>query len=266
MIESKTNIKKDKKIKRIVEIDPSSKQITILDSRFYQRKPEVYYPSVTYVLSHFPKGKFFEDWLKDVGHSSSHIVKKSSEEGTQVHNAVEDFLAGKEIKWIDDKGNARYSLEVWKMILSFQEFWETHNPEIIACEEHLFSDTLKVAGTTDLVLKINEEIWMLDIKTSNSLYETYNLQLAAYTQAWNECFDTPIERRGIIWLKSGSRGEDKGGKKMKGKGWEIKECPNTLEEDIKVFNHLYEIFKVNVKEMKPLSEIYPTSIKISTNL
>ena len=262
MIEQKNNIKKDKRIKRIVEIDPSSKQITILDSRFYQRKPDVFYPSVTYVLSHFPKGKFFEDWLKDVGHNSKHVVEKASREGTQVHEAIENYLEGKEITWIDDYGNAKYSLEVWKMILSFTEFWAEHKPELISSEEHLFSDTLKIAGTADLVVKIDGEIWMLDIKTSNSLHETYNLQLACYTQAWNECFDTPIQRRGILWLKSGSRGEDKSGKKMKGRGWEIKECPNTLQEDVDIFKHLYEIFMVSVGKLKPLSEIYPTSVKL----
>jgi hypothetical protein len=262
MIEEKNNIKNDKRIQRIVEIDPSAKQITILDSRFYQRKPNVFYPSVTYVLSSFPKGKFFENWLKDVGHSSSYIVKKASEEGTQVHNAAEDYLAGKEITWIDDYGNAKYSLDVWRMILRFTEFWAEYKPELISCEEHLFSDTLKIAGTADLVVKINGEIWMLDIKTSNSIHDTYNLQLACYTQAWNECFDTPIQRRGILWLKSSSRGNDKTGKKMKGRGWEIKESPNTLQEDISIFSNLYEIFKVSVGKLKPLTEIYPTSVKL----
>jgi hypothetical protein len=262
MIEEKNNIKNDKRIQRIVEIDPSAKQITILDSRFYQRKPNVFYPSVTYVLSSFPKGKFFENWLKDVGHSSSYIVKKASEEGTQVHNAAEDYLAGKEITWIDDYGNAKYSLDVWRMILRFTEFWAEYKPELISCEEHLFSDTLKIAGTADLVVKINGEIWMLDIKTSNSIHDTYNLQLACYTQAWNECFDTPIQRRGILWLKSSSRGNDKTGKRMKGRGWEIKESPNTLQEDISIFSNLYEIFKVSVGKLKPLTKIYPTSVKL----
>ena len=262
MIEEKNNIKNDKRIQRIVEIDPSAKQITVLDSRFYQRKPNVFYPSVTYVLSSFPKGKFFENWLKDVGHSSSYIVKKASEEGTQVHNAAEDYLAGKEITWVDDYGNAKYSLDVWRMILRFTEFWAEYKPELISSEEHLFSDTLKIAGTADLVVKINGEIWMLDIKTSNSIHDTYNLQLACYTQAWNECFDTPIQRRGILWLKSSSRGNDKTGKRMKGRGWEIKESPNTLQEDISIFSNLYEIFKVSVGKLKPLTKIYPTSVKL----
>jgi hypothetical protein len=36
-----------------------------------------YYPSITYVLQYYPKGKFFEDWLKKVGYASEHIVRKA---------------------------------------------------------------------------------------------------------------------------------------------------------------------------------------------
>ena len=48
---------------RILEISDDHKQITLPDSRFYRRNDH-YYPSVTYVLRYYPKGKFFEDWLK----------------------------------------------------------------------------------------------------------------------------------------------------------------------------------------------------------
>ena len=43
---------------RILEISDDHQQITLPDGRYYQRNGE-YYPSVTYVLSHYPKGKFF---------------------------------------------------------------------------------------------------------------------------------------------------------------------------------------------------------------
>ena len=58
---------------RILEISDDHKQITLPDGRYYQRNGE-YYPSVTYVLSHYPKGKFFEDWLKKVGYSADYMV------------------------------------------------------------------------------------------------------------------------------------------------------------------------------------------------
>ena len=44
------------------------KQITLPDSRYYRRNGE-FYPSVTYVLNSYPKGRHFEDWLKKVGYS-----------------------------------------------------------------------------------------------------------------------------------------------------------------------------------------------------
>ena len=54
---------------RVLEISDDYKQITMPDGRFYQRNGD-YYPSVTWVLSHYPKGKFFEDCLKKVGYAS----------------------------------------------------------------------------------------------------------------------------------------------------------------------------------------------------
>jgi hypothetical protein len=70
---SKRNIKQS--YNRILEVSEDAKQITMPDSRYYRRNGK-YYPSITYVLSAYPKGKFFEDWLKKVGYSSEFIVKK----------------------------------------------------------------------------------------------------------------------------------------------------------------------------------------------
>ena len=76
---SKRNIKV--KYNRILEISEDAKQITLPDSRYYRRNGN-YYPSITYVLSCYPKGKFFQDWLKKVGYSADYIVRKAADEGT----------------------------------------------------------------------------------------------------------------------------------------------------------------------------------------
>ena len=119
---------------RILEISDDHKQITLPDSRFYRRNGN-YYPSVTYVLSYYPKGKFFEDWLKKVGYASEYIVKKAAEEGTQTHGLIEKYLTGEKIDWLDEKGSAICSSAVWQMLLKFVEFWETQNPTIISGSE-----------------------------------------------------------------------------------------------------------------------------------
>lgn len=262
MIEQNTNIKKDKRINRLVEADPSAKQITILDTRYYRRKPDLYYPSVTYVLSYFPKDKFFESWMKDVGHNADLIMRRAGDEGTQVHQAIERYLEGKEITWIDENGNARYNLTVWKMILRFVDFWQTHKPTLIESEVHLFSDDLKVAGTGDLIVEIDGKLWLLDIKTSNSLHFTYDLQLCVYRKAWSELYDRPIDHTGILWLKASTRGADKTGKKIQGEGWQLKPTEGSYEENLEIFSNLYNIFKAKNPDLKPYSEILPTSVKL----
>ena len=181
MIEQNSNIIKDPKIKRIVEYSADSKQINVLDSRFYSRNGK-YYPSVTYVLGYYPKGKFFENWLKQVGFSADYIVKKAAEEGTQVHELAEAYLNGEELNFLDERGRPQYNPDVWQMFLRFVEFWELYNPKLIETEVHLFSDELKVAGTCDLVCEIDGEIWIIDFKTHTE-HDKYQQQLNRYAEA-----------------------------------------------------------------------------------
>ena len=111
MIEKNVNVNK-KHVKRLLEIDDTSKRVTIMDNRYYTRNGS-YDPSVTSILQYMPKNKFFETWLKDVGHNSDIIMRKAADEGTQVHDAVERYLLGEKITLIDDRGFSQYSMFVW---------------------------------------------------------------------------------------------------------------------------------------------------------
>lgn len=262
MIEKGQSIHK-KSVKRLLEIDSNSKRVNVLDNRFYTKK-EKYYPSVTSILQFFPKNKFFENWLKDVGHNADVIARKAADEGTQVHDAIERYLKGERIEWLDENGHSKYSLDIWKMILKFHDFWSTHKPTLIESEIHLFSDKYIYAGTCDLVVEINKEKWLLDIKTSNSLHTSYDLQLAAYVQAWNETFEEKIDRIGVLWLKSSKRGEDKKGKTIQGKGWEIYESERSIEENFKLFQNVYELYKTAHPDSKPSDEQFPTFVQLGS--
>ena len=262
MIEKNVNIIKDPNIKRIVEYKEGDKQVNVLDSRFYKRDDK-YYPSVTSVLNYFPKNHFFHSWLKDVGHNADIIAAKAAAEGTSVHTAIDSFLGGEEINWIDEYGKAQYSLEAWKMILKFVEFWNTHKPELISKEYHLFSDLHEYAGTADLIVRMNGKLWLLDIKTSNSLHTSYGLQLAAYAMAWNETHSEPIQDTGILWLKAATRGEGKGDT-IQGKGWQLKQYGN-IAANFMMFKNIYEIYKMENPDFKPYIELLPTSVKLSVS-
>jgi hypothetical protein len=260
IIERHSNIIRDPKVKRLVEYKEGDKQVNFLDSRFYRRDGK-YYPSVTSVLNYFPKNKFFHSWLKDVGHNADIIASKAANEGTQVHTAIDRFLNGDEITWIDEYGKANYSLDVWKMILKFADFWNTNKPELLSTEYHVFSDVHEYAGTADLIVMINGKRWLLDIKTSNSLHSSYGLQLSAYAMAWNETHNEPIEETGVLWLKASTRTEGKGDS-IQGKGWQLKSYGKILE-NFTMFKNIYEIYKMENPNFKPMTETLPTSIKLA---
>jgi len=243
---------------RILEISKDHKQITLPDSRYYRRNGD-YYPSVTYVLGTYPKGKHFEDWLKQVGNNADYIVRKAAEEGTQTHGLCEAYLEGKELNFLSPSGDPKYDINIWQMFLRFVEFWETFKPTLIETEVHLFSDEWKVAGTCDLVVKIGGKIWVLDIKTSNHLHTTYDFQTAVYGKCYEECFGKKIDHRGILWLKSAKRGPKKD--KMQGKGWEIVESPRTYEEDLNLFKTVKTIFDLENPNHSPAFTEFRTNIK-----
>ena len=242
---------------RILEISDDHKQITLPDGRYYQRNGE-YYPSVTYVLSHYPKGKFFEDWLKKVGYSADYIVKRASEEGTQVHEMIEDYLNGKKLSFLEH-GIPMYAPNVWQMFLRFVDFWEEYKPTLIEAEIHLFSDELKVAGTCDMVCEINGELWVIDFKTSNHLQTTYDLQTALYAKCFEECFNKKVDRTGVLWLKSSKRGSIKD--KRQGKGWEMYESPRTQEDNLNIYKAVRTLFDIENPNHKPAFTEFRTTAK-----
>ncbi len=260
MIKQGTNILNENEKKRL-EFNPTLKQINFLDRRVYKRSEGVYYPSVTTILQYMPKAKFFESWLKDVGHNADLIMRKAGKEGTQVHEAAEKLVKGEEVTWMDDFGNARYSQLVWEMILKFYEFWSTYKPELISTEEFVFSDEHKYAGTADLVVKLDGQVWLLDLKTSNSIHKSYDLQLAAYAKALEETKGIKIERTGIIWLKAHTRSNSKKKGVYQGKGWQIRQV-DKIEENFELFNMIYKLYSLENPTIEPIYNCYPTTLKI----
>jgi len=251
-------MKTEKKYNRILQISEDYQQITLPDSRYYKRNGE-YYPSITYVLSCYPKGKYFQDWLKKVGYSADYIVKKAGEEGTQVHEMIEDYLNGKELSFLSPNGNPLYDPNIWQGFLRFVDWWETYKPTLLETEVHLFSDKIKVAGTCDLVCEIDDELWVIDFKFSNNLQTTYELQTAIYTECYKECFNKVADRQGVLWLKSSKRGPKEG--KMQGKGWEMFESKRTHEENLDIFLTVKKLFDLENPKHKPIFTEFKTKVK-----
>lgn len=260
MIKQGMNILEQNEKKRL-DFNPQLKQINFLDRRVYKRGEGVYYPSVTTILQYMPKNKFFESWLKDVGHNADLIMRRAGKQGTQVHEACEQLVLGKEVTWMDDYGNAKYSQIVWEMILKFADFWRTHKPELISAEDFVWSDEHKYAGTADLVVKMHGEIWLLDIKTSNSVHKSFDLQLSAYAKGLEEAKGIKIQRTCIIWLKAHSRGPSKQKNVIQGKGWKVLQI-DEIEENFELFKMIYKLYSLENPNTEPIYNSYPTALKL----
>ncbi|PUZ21785.1 hypothetical protein DCC81_24670 [Chitinophaga parva] len=239
-----------------------AQQINFLDKRYYTKDNVTYYPSVTTVLDALPKGFALEQWKKDLGHNADLVLERAAKEGSNVHDAIDSYLHGAEIRWMDETIGVCYNMSEWISILRFVDFFETVQPEIIATELTMISDLHRIGGTTDLVCMINGEVWLLDYKTSNSVYESQEIQTAAYSTMWNESHpDLQIQRTGIVHLKAKTRGADKTGKKMQGKGWQVVEPDRSISENWELFLHLRAVWDRCNPDYRPDNITMPDRVK-----
>lgn len=244
-----------------VSFSSNMKQLNFLDYRVYERSEGVYYPSVTSILQYMPKGKFFEEWLKEAGQSADLIKNRAAAEGTQTHNIIEQLIEGKEVSWMNEYGNAICSEQVWQMVLRFVDFWKEVKPTPIAVEQFLFSDEHRYAGAVDFICEIGGETWIIDFKTSNHLHRTYDLQLASYVLAWEEMGRGKIDKAAILWLKSSKRGPSKQKGKLQGKGWELS-IVDDVGKNFELFKLIYKLYELDHPKVEPIYLQYPTSIKL----
>jgi hypothetical protein len=166
-----------KKETRIVNEKLGVVQITTLDERWYQVGKE-YYPSVSWIAGCYPKGVQFYKWLASKGWNEAEAIKnEAGERGSNVHNAIDRLNNGEEID------HELYSSEEWTAIMSYVDWYNEYQPKIIFSEKTVLSDKYKYAGTIDLFIETCEGFCVVDIKTSQSVWKEYELQLSAYRKA-----------------------------------------------------------------------------------
>lgn len=243
-------------------LDREAKQVNVLDERFYTLDNKTFVPSVTTVLQSYPKGSFFEKWLMDTGRNAEKIKEEAGIAGTNVHNAIEQFLKGLPLVLIDENGRENFTLIEWQQICRFMDFFEYTgiNRESMEVEQILYSKRLLLGGTGDLVVDIDGEKWFIDYKTSNALHKTYRIQLAVYKQMWEEMNPgEKIDRYGVLWLKAKTRTSKP---PLQGSGWQLKEYTEYFDHDMKLYHSCRNIWDEENPNYKPKNRIYPNEFSI----
>lgn len=158
------------------------RQITEFDSRFYVCGDE-FRPSVTYQLSvGYPTPTHLQKWKADQGWEEAEEIKnKAGEEGSVIHNSIEELLKGKVIDTID------LSLKAKRSIQAFIDWYILEKPQIMRFEYKVWTDTY--AGTVDLLCRLAsdtyKDVWLIDYK-SGGVYDTGKAQIMAYKKADEE--------------------------------------------------------------------------------
>lgn len=107
--------------------------------------------------------------------------------GTEAHLLVENYLKGR------TQAASKASDEARNAYNAFKEWFENATPTVVNVEEVIYSAKHDYAGTYDCMLKINDRVYLCDLKTTNAskaaprgVYAENFLQLGAYAAAHEE--------------------------------------------------------------------------------
>ena len=232
-------------------------RIEFIDSRFYATPSGQFVPSVTTILDAYPKDASYFKWLKDVGSDADAIRDEAGRRGSVVHELTEQYDMGEEVNLVSEYGSPRYKILEWAMFGRYVEFSEMHQPVVDMMEAHMVSDKLGFAGTLDRVISFPNRTILLDIKTSNSIYPSYWLQLAAYYKLLMEYKPSvTVHEVGILWLNAKTRTVGKNGA-IQGVGWQLVTKPiNEVEKDWEMFQATHKLWLSINEDMKPRNISY----------
>lgn len=209
-------------------------QITFTDSRFYVDTDGKYYPSATTLLEAYPKPFALLQWMKEVGKSSDEIRDAAGRRGSTVHELTDKYDQGLQVDLLGDSGQPMYSMEEWAMFERYADYATRFSPVYQFIEQQVICPELGFAGTMDRIGIIDGKKYLIDIKTSNGIYNSYWLQLAAYREAARLNLKTTVDGVAILWLNAKTRTNGKKGD-MQGMGWQM-----VVKEDT---THEWELFQ-----------------------
>ena len=172
-------------------------EIKVIDGkRFYVTPDGNSYPSITTILSQ-QENLGIEAWKAKVGEKEAkRISKESMRIGTAVHQMAEFYLSNYIIKLKNEEKKIVDTFNRLRFLLG-------NINNIVGVEIPLFSDLLRVAGTTDCIAEYNGELSVIDFKTSRrpkkeEWIDDYYMQTFAYKLMFEEM--TGIEIKQVVIL------------------------------------------------------------------
>ena len=186
---------------------PTLERVDLEIGRHYLDSNKKPVPSVTTVLSGTSKSTdALIQWRNRVGNEEAErIIKQSTDIGTAVHEAIENYLNGAYWNNFDETNDQQLAQKISTKFINDGLKGIT---EIWGLEVGLLLDNL-YAGTADCVGMYENIPTLIDFKTAKKIkkrewIEDYFLQGCAYANAHNVMFGTNIEQIVILMVDRNS--------------------------------------------------------------
>lgn len=210
--------------KEIVQVDKERGiwRVTTLDDRHYGREsknkttglPEIEWrPSITYKAKFYPKGKGYEQFLKNNGNDADMIRDLAGERGTKMHQAIEQLNLGEQVS-VGDKFKSNITGELEPLtpdeyygVMTYKRWWDEEGSkeyEILEAEDVIWPEVPKTAtngkmhsepggllyfaATRDIRLrrKSDGKAITVDVKSSKDIYPSAIIQVSAIAEACSD--------------------------------------------------------------------------------
>ena len=172
------------------------------NAHFYQTPTGEIYPSITTILHETmanEKKESLQNW-KEQEIAADYITQEAATIGTETHKLIENHI--NEVRQTD---NVRLlSVAHFNNLIPFlQKINDVHGTEL-----RLYSNTMKLAGTSDCIATYDGELSIIDYKTKRSNQKEewmtdHFIQGTAYAQMFKEL--TGIEAKQVVILVSSEK-------------------------------------------------------------
>ena len=177
---------------------------TTIEGKRQYVTPDGSFPSITTVLGR-KKAKAIKQWRERVGaEEANKITTQASRRGTNMHKVVENYLDNYEDYF------EKALPHVKELFSTIQPIIDDNISLIHGIEVPLWSKHLGVAGRCDCIGVWDNELAIIDWKTSNKLkkeewVEDYFLQATAYSIMYEERTKQPVGKAVIVIAVEGDQ-------------------------------------------------------------
>ena len=177
---------------------------TTIEGKRQYVTPDGTFPSITTVLGR-KKAKAIKQWRERVGaEEANKITTQASRRGTNMHKVVENYLDNYEDYF------EKALPHVKELFSTIQPIIDQNISLIHGIEVPLWSKHLGVAGRCDCIGVWDNELAIIDWKTSNKLkkeewVEDYFLQATAYSIMYEERTKQPVGKAVIVIAVEGDQ-------------------------------------------------------------